>query len=110
MVFLSNAMETGDKMSAIIGHECKTCNGNCCKILIAYERPDNVSDLGDVTKYSDIDLRRHGYIRIIEQDVPSICEHLTTEGRCSIHKTKSKLCKSYWCRGSLWNVKGVQNA
>ena len=97
-------------MSAIIGHECKTCNGNCCKILIAYERPDNVSDLGDVTKYSDIDLRRHGYIRIIEQDVPSICEHLTTEGRCSIHKTKSKLCKSYWCRGSLWNVKGVQNA
>ena len=96
-------------MSAIIGRECKTCNGNCCKILIAYERPDNVSDLDDVTLYSDLDLRRHGYIRIVEQDVPSICEHLNSEGRCSIHKTKSKLCKSYWCHGELWKPKEVQN-
>jgi Fe-S-cluster containining protein len=97
-------------MSAIRGHDCKTCNGNCCKILIAYEKPDNVSDLGDVTKYTDSDLRAHGYIRIIEQDVPSVCEHLTTEGRCSIHKTKSKLCKSYWCRGSLWRKKEHEDA
>ena len=94
-------------MTAVKGHTCKTCNGNCCTILIAYERPDNVSDLGDVTLYSDRDLRKHGYIRIVEKDVPSICEHLI-EGRCSIHKTKSKLCKSYWCHGELWKAKEIR--
>lgn len=91
-------------MPATKGKGCQTCSGDCCKILIGYERPDNVSDLGDITKYTDRDLRKHGYVRIIEKKVKNFCPKLVN-GLCSIHKTKPKLCKSYWCYTTLWKPK-----
>lgn len=93
------------------GESCKTCDGACCKILIGYEIPDNVSDLGDITVYSDRDLRKHGYKRIIEENVPTSCDK-QIDGLCSIHKTKPKLCRSFWCYGKLWKPKlvfGIDN-